>query len=169
MANSAALGRVALVAVLVVAALALLGRVVFAALEARATSLRSRFREDVARAYAPTAPPALVTEADLLHLPPPVAAYLRYAGVVGKPRVEHVSAAFRGRIRAKPDGPWLAFRAQQLNFFGARARVFLPRSQHVRSAGTRVSPLCGGRGNHGSEGAVAFFPGLRAWTRNEHE
>jgi hypothetical protein len=38
--------------------------------------------------------------------------------------VEHVSAAFHGRIRAKPDGPWLVFRAQQRNFFGARARYF---------------------------------------------
>jgi hypothetical protein len=124
MAHSASLGRVAVIAALVVAALAVLGWVVFALLEAQATSLRSRFREDVARASAPTGSPALVTENDLLHLPPPVAAYLRYAGVVGKPRVEHVSAAFHGRIRAKPDGAWLAFRAQQQNFFGARARYF---------------------------------------------
>jgi len=99
-------------------------RLAFEALESRTTSLRSRFHDDVRRTPVPATDSPLVTEAELVHLPPPVAAYLRYAGVVGKPRVTHVVAEFRGQIRAKPDGTWLDFRAEQHDFFVPASRYF---------------------------------------------
>ena len=118
------LGRIAFGVLGGVAATALFGGLAFTLLEARPTSLRSRFHDDVSRTLAPAPAPSLGTEAELGRLPAPVAGYLRYAGVVGQPRAENAFAEFRGQIRAKPDGGWLAFRAEQRNFFGARARYF---------------------------------------------
>lgn len=139
------LGRLALGVLGGAVAAALLGAVTFTLLEARPSSLRSRFRADVTHALAPAATPPLVTEADLAPLPAPVAGYLRYAGVVGRPRAENVFAEFHGQLRAKPDGGWLDAQIEQRNFFGTRARYFyleatmygLPvRAYHRNAAGT---------------------------------
>ncbi len=89
------------------------------------SSFPSRFRKEVrARLEVPSAIP-VVTEADLVSLPEPVRRYLRRVGVVGKPRVTSLRARFRGQIRAKPDGSWMAFHAEQYNFYEPRARLFL--------------------------------------------
>jgi len=88
-------------------------------------TLRSRFRREARAGLHGQGDSPLVREADLEHLPPPVAGYLRRAGVVGKPRVSNFHARFRGQIRAKPDGPWLDFRAEQWSFYRPRARLFL--------------------------------------------
>ena len=96
----------------------------YALAERRSSSLGSRFRSDVSQALATVRPAPLVTEAELAGLPAPVAGYLRYANVVGKPRVTSLVAHFHGQIRAKPDGDWLDFRAEQHNFFTPRARYF---------------------------------------------
>ncbi|HWP04808.1 MAG TPA: DUF6544 family protein [Polyangiaceae bacterium] len=92
--------------------------------ERRSSSLGSRFHHDVAQALTSVRPTPLVTEADLVNLPAPVAGYLRYANVVGKPRVTSLRAHFHGQIRAKPEGDWLDFRAEQHNFYAPRARYF---------------------------------------------
>jgi uncharacterized protein DUF6544 len=145
MAELPALGRFALVALAGMAGAAVLAPLAFSLLEARSSSLGSRFRDDVNRALGPAPTAALVVEADLASLPPPVGRYLRYAGVLGKPRVHDVLAEFSGQIRAKPDGAWLDFRARQRNFFAQRARYFyleasmfgLPvRAYHRYAAGT---------------------------------
>jgi hypothetical protein len=119
----------------------------YALLERRSSSLRSRFRSDVAHATRTIGRAPVVVEADLTHLPAPVAGYLRYAGVVGKPRVTSLVAHFHGQIRAKPDGPWLDFRAEQHNFFAPRARYFyidsslfgLPFTAYHRYAGSSAT------------------------------
>ncbi|MFN0092136.1 MAG: DUF6544 family protein [Acidimicrobiales bacterium] len=68
---------------------------------------------------------ALVTEADLTHLPPPVAGYVRAAGAVGRPRVVGFRAAISGRIRAGASAPWMPWTGEQANTFGAEpSRVF---------------------------------------------
>jgi hypothetical protein len=53
-----------------------------------------------------------------------VQSYLRLAGAVGEPRVRHFRAAWRGRIRATADSPWMEFTAEQDNFPGEPARFF---------------------------------------------
>jgi hypothetical protein len=96
-----------------------------AALEATPASFSSRFRHEVNARLSTGPEPRLVQEADLAPLPPPVQAYLRFAGVVGKPRVENYHATFRGQIRSKPDGPWMSFTVEQQSFERPRARLFL--------------------------------------------
>jgi hypothetical protein len=99
-----------------------------AALEAAPFSLSSRFQAEAQAGLRAPPQPALVSEADLARLPEPVRAYLRFTGVVGRPRVENYRANFRGQIRAKPDGPWMDFEAQQQSFEQPRARLFLLKS-----------------------------------------
>jgi hypothetical protein len=67
----------------------------------------------------------LVTEADLAHLPAPVAAYIRRAGAVGEPHVKTFLARFHGRIRGDPTKPWMTFTGEQVNSFGRQpSRLF---------------------------------------------
>lgn len=101
-------------------------------------SLRSEYRREVERRLSSPVSPELVTEADLEHLPDPVRRYLRVAGAVGQPRVHHVRAAWRGRIRAKADDPWMEFTAEQHNFPGEPARFFL---MDARRSGLPVDVL----------------------------
>ena len=61
---------------------------------------------------------ATVTEDDLAHLPPPVAAYVRATGAVGRPHVTGFHANISGRIRSGPDKPWMPWTGEQVNTFG---------------------------------------------------
>ncbi len=65
----------------------------------------------------------LLTEADLQPLPAPVQRYLRYAGVVGKPKVKNVRITFTGQMRGKGQD-WFDFTAEQHNFFDEPTRLF---------------------------------------------
>ncbi len=65
----------------------------------------------------------LITEADLQPLPAPVQKYLRYAGVVGKPRVKNARITFTGQMRDKGQD-WFDFTTEQHNFFDEPARLF---------------------------------------------
>lgn len=68
---------------------------------------------------------SLVSEADLAHLPHPVAGYVRAAGSLGRPRVVGFRAIISGRIRAGADAPWMPWTGEQTNTFGAEpSRVF---------------------------------------------
>lgn len=89
--------------------------------------LRSEYRRRRTAALVEATPePAdagrVVTEADLDGLPAPLAAWLRAAGVVGRPRVHGFRAVLRGRIRSGPDAPWMAFTGEQVNTVGAEPR-----------------------------------------------
>lgn len=85
---------------------------------------RRRVREtDSNRPASMTSP--LVSEADLRHLPAPVATYVRRSGAVGRPRVTVMRAVMHGRIRSGPDALWMPFAAEQVNTFtGTLRRVF---------------------------------------------
>lgn len=65
----------------------------------------------------------ILTEKDLQHLPPPVQQYLRYAGVVGKPKVHSVKLVFEGRMRGRKQD-WFPFVSEQYNFFDVPTRLF---------------------------------------------
>jgi hypothetical protein len=68
----------------------------------------------------------VVTEADLVSLPPAVQRYLRVTGSVGQPRVFNFRATWKGRIRSGPEAPWMEFTAEQVNTYeGAPERLFL--------------------------------------------
>jgi hypothetical protein len=70
--------------------------------------------------------PEVVTEADLVDLPEPLAAYVRCSGAVGKPRVTSLYADVHGRIRGGSDKPWMPFTGKQLNTYGPRPqRAFI--------------------------------------------
>lgn len=101
-------------------------------------SFRAEYRRAVeARLQQPVSPP-LVTEADLAALPHLVQRYLRVTGAVGQPRVHHVRARWRGRIRASRNAAWMPFTAVQHNFLDEPARFFL---MEARRAGVPVDVL----------------------------
>jgi hypothetical protein len=87
-------------------------------------SLPAEFRRDLAVAT-PARPGAMLADADLAPLPPPVQRYIRASGVVGQPRVQNFRAIWTGRIRGGPDQDWMAFTAEQLNTFDLPRRFFL--------------------------------------------
>ena len=68
---------------------------------------------------------AVVTEADLAHLPSLVAEYIRRSGALGQPHVVSVHARIHGRIRSGPDARWMTYTGEQVNTFGpAPSRLF---------------------------------------------
>ncbi|MEJ2541976.1 MAG: hypothetical protein P8188_18755 [Gemmatimonadota bacterium] len=117
----------------------LLGVVVYGFMSQGPLSFAGEYRREVDRrlADAPSRA-AVLTDDDLTHLPPPVQRYLRLTGVVGRPRAHHVRAAWRGRIRAGPDEPWMPFTAEQYNFVHEPARFF---RMDARRAGLPVDVL----------------------------
>ena len=86
--------------------------------------LRAKFEDDVDQALARTAPAAVITDADLAHLPDPVRRYLRISGAVGRERVRNFHVRMHGRIRSGPDARWLPFTAEQYSFVDPPARLF---------------------------------------------
>ncbi|HEX2657791.1 MAG TPA: DUF6544 family protein, partial [Polyangia bacterium] len=80
-----------------------------------------------------TVPAPVITDADLVPLPPAIATFLRRAGVVGKPRPRSVHAFFRARMRNGPHDPWMKATVEQHNFFGpsGMARLFLMRASRM--------------------------------------
>jgi len=79
-----------------------------------------------------------VTETDLAGLPSPVRRYLRFMGVVGRPRDWSLRTRFTGRFRMRPGMGWLPAEAWQYNSAITVSRVFVMR---VRLA--RVLPMTG--------------------------
>ena len=66
-----------------------------------------------------------MTEADLEHLPAPVAAYVRQSGALGQPHVVAFRARFHGRIRGGATKPWMMFTGEQTNTYGPEpSRLF---------------------------------------------
>jgi hypothetical protein len=101
------------------------------ALDLRPTSLRSEFLAASSRLLASARDTpvdqvreAMVTDADLTHLPEPVQRYLRRSGVVGKPRAHNMYAHMSIQIRAGADDPWMNGTVEQYNDFDAGLRFF---------------------------------------------
>jgi hypothetical protein len=106
--------------------------VLVAALAHAPWSFRAQFQRDVAAALAADqAEPAPVTEADLAHLPPIVAQYLRFAGVVGQPRVRNYHLELRGALRDGPDDPWMPVAVEQQSVVAPAERLFLVDAQRL--------------------------------------
>jgi len=93
------------------------------------TSLRATFRRLTRNTTAAVSSKATattsVTEADLAHLPAPIAGYVRACGAVGRPHVIGFRAKISGRIRGGDDQPWMSWAGEQVNTLGAEpSRVF---------------------------------------------
>ena len=70
----------------------------------------------------------LLSEEDLLPLPAPVQHYLRYAGVVNKPKVKNMRIVFEGQMRRKGKN-FFPFTSVQYNFFDEPARLFFMKAK----------------------------------------
>jgi len=73
-------------------------------------------------------PNNLITDADLLLLPPPVQKYLRYVGVVNTPKLKNVKIEFNGEMRGKTND-WFPFQSEQYNTFDIPHRLFFMRGK----------------------------------------
>lgn len=109
-----------------VANLVLLAAVAYGAFAWGPFGLRADYTQRAALALEGTAaqPPSVITEGDLAPLPVPVQRYLRFAGVVGQPRVQSFHVRMHGRIRAAADAPWMPFTAEQQSFVHPPRRYF---------------------------------------------
>lgn len=65
----------------------------------------------------------IISEKDIEHLPISVQKYLKYVGVLGKPKIKTARAIFKGEMREKGKD-WFAFTSQQFNFFDNPTRLF---------------------------------------------
>lgn len=99
---------------------------VLAVLNQEVPSLRAKFAREVAAAGLSTshAPGAVVSETDLSSLPAPAQRYLRFMGVLGRPRDWSFRAGMTGRFRTKPDQSWMPMQAWQYNDQIDFARLF---------------------------------------------
>jgi hypothetical protein len=71
---------------------------------------------------------AIITEAELAPLPEPVQRYLRFAQVVGKPRVRCVKVRQTGLMRTTPTQPWMPVEAvQYTTLAGPQSRTWYAR------------------------------------------
>lgn len=88
-------------------------------------SFENSFRNDVTVELNRTSAikPDLLTENDILHLPLPVQNYLRYSGVLNKPKLINMKIEFEGEMRDKGKD-WFKFTTIQYNFFDEPARFF---------------------------------------------
>lgn len=83
------------------------------------------YRHDVTERKSNVSEPAndLLTEKDLQHLPLAVQNYLRYVGVLNKPKVYNYRICFRGEMRDKGKD-WFPFTSEQYNFTEPPTRLF---------------------------------------------
>jgi hypothetical protein len=100
--------------------------------------MRERFLKEVAGLGLPGSPgpQSVISESDIARLPDTAQRYLRFMGVVGRPRDWSFRMEFAGRFRAKVDGPWAACRTWQYNTRLDLARVF-----HIRMRFGGVIPV----------------------------
>lgn len=85
------------------------------------------FMSEVRSAALPQAPgaAALVTDADIASLPATARQYLRFMGIVGRPRDWSFRMASTGWFRMRPEDPWMACDAWQYNTRPEIARIFV--------------------------------------------
>lgn len=88
------------------------------------------FLREIAAAGLPEGPgdASVVAEAELAELPPPARRYLRFMGVVGRPRVWAFRAAWKGRVRPGPHHAWDAAEAWQYDTSAGLARYVVMRT-----------------------------------------
>ncbi len=100
--------------------------IVVAALSIAPWNYRAMYNRDVAdRISQQPASIKILTEADLALLPRAVQRYLEFTRVVNKPQVWNYRLRFEGEFRMRPNDKWMRTTADQQNFTGSPARLFL--------------------------------------------
>jgi hypothetical protein len=94
--------------------------------QARSDRLLRQLLDREAELGLPTEPTddRVVTEDAVAGLPAAARRYLRFMGVVGRPRVRAFRARFDGRFRLRPDQRWLRSRAWQYNSCVGPTRLY---------------------------------------------
>lgn len=112
-------------------------------------NFKNAYENDVETAFAKAyTNSSQVTLEDMAHLPSPVQKYLKYVGVVNKPKVSVFKLTMKGEMRGK-DQDWFAFSSQQYNFLNQPTRLFfmdarvkgLPTSGYHYYQNTKASML----------------------------
>jgi len=98
--------------------------VIIGYLNAQPASFPNIYKAEVQKALKRTFGEAILTEADIKHLPPAVQKYLRFTGAVGKPKVSNCRARFTGLFKTRQEVDWIKIKSQQYDFFDDPARVF---------------------------------------------
>ncbi len=93
-------------------------------------NFEAQFRKDVKINLLQTVPVPhdLLTDTDIQSLPQPVQKYLRYAGVINKPKVKNVRITLDGEMRDKTKD-WFTFSVVQYNFFDEPTRLFFMKAK----------------------------------------
>lgn len=71
----------------------------------------------------------LLLETDMQHLPEAVKNYIRNAGCIGKPKVNHFKVLLEGKIRKNEQSEWMPFRSEQYNFMHSPSRLFFMKAE----------------------------------------
>ena len=91
-------------------------------------SYQNRFESEVEKNLQRHKPQEQLTESDIAHLPLPVQKYIRYSGALGKEKLHHLRAVFRGHFKTGPEAGFLNIRSVQYNFFDEPMRAFYMQS-----------------------------------------
>jgi len=87
-------------------------------------NFEKQYKQDVSQSFKNvTISEEVISEKDIAHLPIPVQQYLKYVGVLGKPKINTVKAVFKGEMREKGKD-WFAFTSEQYNFLKDPTRLF---------------------------------------------
>ena len=70
----------------------------------------------------------LVTVSDLILLPEPVKRYLKYVGVLNKPKIKNMHITFKGQMREKGKD-FFPFTCEQYSFFNEPTRLFFMKAK----------------------------------------
>ncbi len=100
--------------------------VIFMILIVSASSFKfeNKFQKDVSESLtSQIISEATITERDIQNLPVPVQGYLKYVGILGKPKVKNAKAIFKGKMRERGKN-WFGFTSEQYNFFEDPKRFF---------------------------------------------
>lgn len=97
-------------------------------------TMEGRAEQYVAELPDPRIPNAVITEDDIADLPPVVQRYMRYSGVIGKPRIDSFGFTMEGRIRNGSDANWMEMESRQFNLLSDPARIY-----YVRGVGNPMS------------------------------
>jgi hypothetical protein len=99
---------------------------IIAALGSMPTAYRAIYAREVrTQLAAPAEPAPAVIDKDLVSMPAVVQRYLRFMGVVGRPRVRDVRIRFVGTMRSEPSSVWMPSVVEQHNFFNPNSRFFI--------------------------------------------
>lgn len=73
----------------------------------------------------------IVTESQIQYMPPPVRKYLKYTGVIGKPKVQNIRIIFEELMYQNSEAKPMVSSSDQYNFFKKPARHFFMKASMV--------------------------------------